>query len=131
MSRQAKSQKTQPWLLALAALACAPRLPGPPLGAHQDEAPATVPYPPPVPHPIEIPTQPDDDAVWVDPHWTWGGASYRWTEGGWVFPAPGSYYALPLLVRLRTGRLVHYGGHWHGGTPRPAPPQSDGGTAPP
>jgi hypothetical protein len=101
--------------LALLVAGCAPHLPGPPIGPHQGDAPVAVPYPPPVPHPLEIPAQPDDESVWIDPHWAWTGGGYRWIAGGWVHPPPGAYYAPPTLVRLRNGQLMVYPGHWHGG----------------
>jgi hypothetical protein len=64
---------------------------------------------------MEVPPQPDDEAVWIDPHWSWTGGGYRWVAGGWMRPVPGAHYAPPMLVRLRNGQLMYYAGHWHGG----------------
>lgn len=100
------------WLASLW-LACTPRVAGPPLGPHENEAPMVVPYPPPAARPEELTDPPSETAVWVDGSYSWVGARYQWEEGGWFEPTPGNYYAPPLLVRRRNGDLFYYPGHWH------------------
>jgi hypothetical protein len=77
---------------------------------------------------MEVPPQPDDEAVWIDPHWSWTGGGYRWVAGGWMRPVPGAHYAPPMLVRLRNGQLMYYAGHWHGAAPGGAASTSGTGT---
>jgi len=104
----------------LLAMACAPRIPVPPTGPHQDDTPVLVPYPPPPARVEAVPPQPAPDAVWIDGHWQWTAGGYAWQGGRWDQPRPGAHYAPATMVRRRNGELFYYVGSWQGGAPPPA-----------
>jgi hypothetical protein len=116
-------------------LSCGAQTRVPITGPHTDaDAPITVTSPPPEIRVESIPVNPDPRMVWVDGYWTWRGKGWSWHPGAWTLPAPRSYYAAPMLVRLPVAvyapldagesagdaQLVGYAmqllfvpGHWH------------------
>jgi hypothetical protein len=105
--------------VAAGMMACVPHVPTAPRGSHDGDTPVSVPYPPPPALVEMIPPRPDEEAVWVDGTFTWNGARYDWTPGGWERLVEGAYYAPPNTVRRRNGELLYYRGVWH--LPSPAP----------
>jgi hypothetical protein len=107
------------WLM-LPLIACAPRLPTPPVGLHTSEDFAIVPYPPPPAQVEFVPPRPNERALWVDGHFEWTGNGFAWHRGRWdVPPGAGAYYAPATTVRTSNGQLLYYRGSWHlpDGTP--------------
>lgn len=99
---------------------CSEALPIPPTGPHTLSEPTYVPYPHPAAKPEIIPPVDvaGENAVWVDGEWEWKGTRWVWQPGRWETPYPGSYYARPVVVRMRDGRLAWYRGEWHSAAPR-------------
>jgi hypothetical protein len=104
--------------LGVALAACSPRVPLPPRGPHVGDEPLVVPYPAPASRPEILREPPDEEAVWIDGHWSWTGGDWQWVAGGWEAPRPGYYYAPAATVRRYNGELFYFEGHWH----RAAPP---------
>src|SRR5687767_14329013 len=53
--------------------------------------------PPPPPLVEVVPSSPASGFVWIDGHWRWDGAQYRWVQGYWA-RSPGA-----LFVWVPTG----------------------------
>lgn len=101
--------------LAIVAACKGPSVPAPELRDHPPgpgEA-TCVPYPPPAAKVEEVPTRPNDRAVWVDGQWTWETRRWVWKSGGWAVPPPGGWYARWKVDRLENGALAFVPGHWH------------------
>lgn len=60
-----------------------------------------------------MPAFDDDQAVWVDGHWSWRGGKYAWLRGGWVLPPPGVRYAPWRLFYRKDGTLMFASGAWY------------------
>lgn len=99
-------------LVAIAAAACLPPLPVPPLGPQEQADPVLVPYPPP-PARVDVVSDPPAELktpVWVDGQWLWRGRRWVWEGGEWVDLKPGQVYAKPIVVRRSDGELVWFQG---------------------
>jgi hypothetical protein len=105
---------------AAALWGCGSNLPLPVTGPHKGAEPTFVPFPHPAAKPEIIPlvNVKGENAVWVDGEWEWKGTRWVWQPGRWETPYPGSYYARPVVVRMRDGRLAWYRGEWHSAAPR-------------
>ncbi len=99
-------------------LACAASTRLPPAGPHPPHIQEFVPvaYPPPPAQVEEIPSGvKNPECAWVDGHYTWEGRRWEWQSGRWVVPAPGCYYAPPVVAWSKAGdaRLYYTPPRWY------------------
>jgi hypothetical protein len=76
----------------------------------------TVAYPPPPAEVEEIPqSREDPSCAWMDGHYQWDGRRWSWEAGRWVVPAPGCYYAPPVVAWSKAGedRLYYTPPRWY------------------
>lgn len=74
-----------------------------------------VPPPPPPPGSMDsAPPPPSPDAVWIQPHYDYEGASYVWVPGYWTIPPPGYRYYVTAhwAWSPRYGQYVYIRGYW-------------------
>ncbi len=97
----------------LLSAACGGSLPEPaPINQHR-RAYQLVPYPPPAAFVELVPEAPNDEAVWVDGHWSWQGKRYYWKRGGWVNPPAAARYARWRLRFERDGTILFAAAGWY------------------
>lgn len=129
VSRSARSARSQKQALvvalAIAALTTSSwlgcrgvRIPEPPEGTQPDDPREArcVDVPPPTVRLEELPPRPagaGERAVWVDGAWIWREGAWTWQPGEWAEPPPLAFYVRPKLVRLSSGALAWFPGHWH------------------
>jgi hypothetical protein len=92
-------------MAAVTASACGGGLPRPETAPQPQTAFVEVPYPPPAARVETVPPRPERGGVWVDGQWSWDGARWDWTPGGWVLPARDARFARWALQLLPDGRL--------------------------
>ena len=107
--------------LTLFFVGCSHPLAEPPSGAHQNEEPVVVPYPPPAAKVDVIPETPDGmkNAVWIDGQWMWRGRRWVWEGGQWIDLATDQVYARPLVQRRYDGQLIWFPGAFRNATAEP------------
>ncbi len=107
------------WMLLLAS--CGSTLPEPAAIRQHPSTYQLVPYPPPAAFVELVPPAPNDEAVWVDGHWSWQGKRYYWKRGGWVNPPGGARYALWRLRFEPDGTIRFAEAGWYDASGRNLP----------
>lgn len=102
----------------LALSACGASTPLVPKGPHPPHIQefVEVAYPPPPAQVEELPNGlADATCAWVDGHYAWEGRRWEWHAGRWVRPAPGCYYAEPVVAWSKAGeeRLYFTPPRWY------------------
>lgn len=75
---------------------------------------AQPPPPPPPPAMVSAPPPPSPDAIWINGHYDYDGASYAyvWVPGYWTIPPPGYRYYVVAHWAWRGGNYVYVRGYW-------------------
>ena len=93
-------------------IACGSKAVSPAYTTQPSSALEMVPYPPPPARAEVVPTQPQDDAVWIDGEWVWQTRRWAWRKGRWVVPPAGARFAPWTAVRDGAGNLYVATGVW-------------------
>lgn len=102
----------------LVLVGCGASTPVVPKGPHPPHIQEFLPvaYPPPPAQVEEIPNGvKNPSCAWEDGHYTWEGRRWEWQAGRWVVPAPGCYYAPPVVAWSKAGeeRLYFTPPRWY------------------
>lgn len=92
--------------------ACGSKLPSPRFGAHVNDRPLLVPFPPP-PVRVDVVGPPPSNAkelVWVDGQWTWSVTRWTWRRGYWAEQKPDEHWAPPVFYRNSAEELLWFEG---------------------
>lgn len=122
-------------LAAMAGGGCASGVRTVPVGSHpvQGSELVAVESPPPPAKVERVGSDPGKPCMWLDGQWEWLGRHWEWTDGAWVVPPEGCYFAPPRAVwvtSVRGGQLFYMTGRWYradGSVPCPAPIRCDAG----
>lgn len=111
------------WVLSVSTLilGCRQSIPEPRYTSHVGEDAVVVPYPPPAARAERVDKPPTTmkNPIWIDGQWLWRGRRWIWDAGGYHDALPDEAYAPPTLLRISSGELVWYEGHWETSPPKP------------